>query len=141
MHNAKNINILLIFSLHILTEHALLRLRQMYRSEGGRLRAIQTQNQNWRVSEVSAIIAAPIRIGESDYVCEVVVTRLEDNRFYLHEVTAHKNLHNDAFITNLAQKPASLGDLAKVLQDIVCASDLPEIFFDENGEPRLDGCE
>ena len=71
----------------------------------------------------------------------VVVTRLEDNRFYLHEVTAQKNLHNDAFITNLAQKPASLGDLAKVLQDIVCESDLPEIIFDENGEPRLDGCE
>ena len=96
MHNAKNINILLIFSLHTITEHALLRLRQMYRSEGGRLRAIQTQNQNWRVSEVSAIIAAPIRIGESDYVCEVVVTRLEDNRFYLHEVTAQNNLslHN-----------------------------------------------
>ena len=79
--------------------------------------------------EDSAIIAAPIRIAESDYVCEVVVTRLEDNRFYLHEVTAQKNLHNDAFITNLAQKPASLGDLAKVLQDIVCASTLPEFFL------------
>ena len=112
----------------------------MYRSEGGRLRAIQTQNQNWRVSEDSAIIAAPIRIGESDYVCEVVVTRLEDNRFYLHEVWTEKSL-TSARSNAVQRQPSHLQGTAKVLHDIVCASDLPEIFFDENGEPRLNGSE
>ncbi len=90
----------------------------------------------------SAIIAAPIRIAESDFVCEVVVTRLDDNRFYLHEVTQKNKLQDAVFLTNLGRSPsAHLGVAAKVLQDIVCASDLPEIFFDENGEPRLEGFE
>ncbi len=90
----------------------------------------------------TVMLAAPINIGIERYICQVILIRnKKENRFYLHEVTAQKNLHNDAFITNLAQKPASLGDLAKVLQDIVCASDLPKFFFDENGEPRLEGIE
>ena len=90
----------------------------------------------------SAIIAAPIRIAGNDFVCEVVVTRLDDNRFYLHEVTQKNKLQDAVFLTNLGRSPsAHLGVAAKVLQDIVCASDLPEIFFDENGEPRLEGIE
>lgn len=90
----------------------------------------------------SAIIAAPIQIAGNDFVCEVVVTRLEDNRFYLHEVTQKNKLQDAVFLTNLGRSPsAHLGVAAKVLQDIVCASTLPENFFDENGEPRLDGCE
>ena len=36
---------------------------------------------------------------------------------------AQKNLPPDAFVTNLAQKPAPKGDRAKVLQNIIPAND------------------
>ena len=37
----------------------------------------------------------------------------------------------------MAQKPASQGDLAKVLQNIITASDNASKIVDENGEPRV----
>lgn len=81
----------------------------------------------------TAIIAAPIEINGERYVCMVVVKRnANENRFYLHEVTAEKNLRNDAFVTNSAQKPASVGDIAKVLQNIVSASDNVSKVLDES---------
>ena len=86
----------------------------------------------------TAIIAAPIEINGERYVCMVVVRRnVNENRFYLHEVTAQKNLRNDAFVTNPAQKPASVGDIANVLQNIVSASDNVSKIVDENGEPMV----
>lgn len=86
----------------------------------------------------TAIIAAPIEINGERYVCMVVVRRnVNENRFYLHEVTAQKNLRNDAFVTNPAQKPASVGDIANVLQNIVSASDNVSKIVDENWEPMV----
>lgn len=86
----------------------------------------------------TAVIAAPISIGGERYICLAVVRRnANENRFYLHEVTAQKNLRNDAFVTNLAQKPASMGDLANILQNIVSASDDVSKVVDENGEPKI----
>lgn len=53
----------------------------------------------------SAIIAAPIQIAGNDFVCEVVVTRLEDNRFYLHEVTQKKQTPGCRFFNQFGSKP------------------------------------
>lgn len=49
----------------------------------------------------SAIIAAPITINNERYVCEVVITRMEDNRFYLHEVTSIEKLQDAVFFLQI----------------------------------------
>lgn len=86
----------------------------------------------------SAVIAAPTEIAGERYICQVVIKRSKKkNRFYLHEVTLQKNLLDDAFVTNLAQKPASQGDLAKVLQNIITTSDNASKIVDSNGEPHV----
>ena len=86
----------------------------------------------------TVVIAAPINISGERYICQVVIRRNKNgSRFYLHEVVAQKKLPKDAFVTNLAQKPASLGDLAKVLQNIVTTSDMASKIVDENGEPLV----
>ena len=86
----------------------------------------------------TAVIAAPISIKGEDYVCCVVIRRNKNgNRFYLHEVTAIKKLHDDAFVTNSAQKPASRGAIAKLLQEIVNSKDNSSKVVDENGEPLV----
>lgn len=88
----------------------------------------------------SAVLAAPIMIGEERFVCEVAVTLTKDNcKFYLHEVTKQKKLLDAVFITNLAHKPsAHLGVFAKILQNIISAKDLSiNCTLDENGEPIL----
>ena len=64
----------------------------------------------------SAIVAAPITISGERFVCEVVITRKLDNRFYQHEVTPIKKLQNAVSLTNLGQSPtAHLGVSAKIL--------------------------
>ena len=86
----------------------------------------------------TAIVAAPIQIGNERYICQVAIRRNKDgNQFYLHEVTAQKNLPSDAFVTNLAQKPAPKGDFAKILQNIMSASDNVSKVVDNNGEPKV----
>ena len=88
----------------------------------------------------TVVIAAPIHIEEERYICEVIVRRnANEDRFYLHEVTSIKKLQDAVFVTSLGQNPsAHLGVAAKILQEILCASILPQNFFDENGEPKLD---
>ena len=85
----------------------------------------------------TAILAEPIEIGGERYACLVAVRRsTKTNRFYLHEVTAEKNLLDGVFVTNLAQKPTPSGDIAKVLQEIVTAKESTKV-VDENGEPLV----
>ena len=68
----------------------------------------------------TAVIAAPILIGDERYICVVIIRQNEkENRFYLHEVTAQKKLLDDAFVTSSASMPASSGDVAKLLQKFV----------------------
>ena len=86
----------------------------------------------------SALIAAPITIGGERYICEVVITRKQDNRFYLHEVTSVKKLQDAVSLTNSGQSPtAHQGVIAKVLQNIISASDNVSKVVDENGEPMV----
>lgn len=88
----------------------------------------------------SAVLAAPITIGEERFVCEIAITLSKDNcKFYLHEVTKQKKLLDAVFITNLAHKPsAHLGVFAKVLQNIISAKNLQiKCILDNNGEPII----
>jgi hypothetical protein len=63
---------------------------------------------------------------------------MDDNRFYLHEVTPIKNLQDAVFVTNLSHSSsAHLGDIAKVLQNIVTAKSDSSKVVDENGEPLV----
>lgn len=49
------------------------------------------KNRKWN----SAVIVAPIKIGNDDYVCEVVVAQKpQGNKFYLHEVEIRKTIEN-----------------------------------------------
>ena len=96
---------------------------------------INHKNRNYD----SAMIAAPIKIGDERYICQVVITvKNGDSRFYLHEVTPQKNLLDAVSVTNLAQRPsAHQGDFAKVLKDIVTANEDASKVIDENGEPLV----
>lgn len=86
----------------------------------------------------SAVISAPIEIGGERFVCNVVIHKNHvNNKFYLHEVTQQKNLLDEVFLANLAQKPTSSGDLAKLLQNIVTANNFASKVVDENGEPLV----
>ena len=83
----------------------------------------------------SAVIAAPIKIGGDTYVCSVIITRKEDNRFYLHEVIEQKKLSENA------SKPVQQEHLpkafAKIYKNIISASDNVSKIIDENGEPKV----
>ena len=67
----------------------------------------------------SAVIVAPIENSKKRYVCCIVITRKEDNRFYLHEVTPIEKLQDAVFVTNSSQSPsAHLGDIANLITNI-----------------------
>jgi DNA repair exonuclease SbcCD nuclease subunit len=95
------------------------------------------KNHKGRVYD-TATMAAAINIAEERFICYVVVTQKgKNNRFYLHEIWTEKSLTNVG--SNAAQRqPSHLQGSAKILHDIVSASDMPQNFFDVNGEPRLD---
>lgn len=84
----------------------------------------------------SAVIAAPIKIDGKKYICSVVITRMKDNRFYLHEVIEQEWLSNEG--SNTAQRqPQRPKAFANILQNIVSASDDVSKVVDENGEPLV----
>jgi len=85
----------------------------------------------------TAHILAPITINGERYICSVILRKNKNsNHFYLHEVNSQKNLQDEAFITNLAQKPASPGEVANVIRKIASTKDSSKI-VDENGEPLV----
>lgn len=82
-----------------------------------------------------AVISAPIEIKEERYICSVVITRMKDNRFYLHEVIEQKKL-SDEGSNSVQRQPQRLKAFAKILQNILSAKDLQiNISLDKNGEP------
>ena len=85
----------------------------------------------------SHIIAAPIKIGNENYICEVVLKQSKnETRFYLHEVTEQKKFRERAFLTNLAQKPAHPGTLNKVLENTVFVNTTITCPLTLKGEPE-----
>lgn len=99
-------------------------------------RIIDSQT-NWKGRGYDSVtIAAPIRIGNENYVGVVVVKKSKEfNRFYLHEVMIQKSLRDGVFQTSLnAGNPS--GDIAKVIKNIINANNSSKI-IDANGEPKV----
>ncbi|MDR0829335.1 MAG: hypothetical protein LBN95_04380 [Prevotellaceae bacterium] len=80
----------------------------------------------------SAMIAAPIRIAENDYICVVVIRQYVsgNKKLYVHEVTI-----KDKFLVGgsnptqmpatqgiVSKSPKNIGDISKVLQNILTAN-------------------
>lgn len=100
------------------------------------------RNDDWKGrGYATAAIAAPIRMGGKDYVCELIVNRYKDrNAFYLHEVNLKEKL-SDTIKT--ATGAVSIGEPARPVMSII-AQRLAEVnpasvskVVDENGEPRV----
>jgi hypothetical protein len=84
----------------------------------------------------SAVISAPINIGNERYICSVVITRMDDNRFYLHEVIEQNRLLDEGSNTVQGQ-PQRPKAFANILQNILSASDDLSKVVDANGEPLV----
>lgn len=100
------------------------------------------RNDDWKGrGYATAAIAAPIRMGGKDYVCELIVNRYKDrNAFYLHEVNLKEKL-SDTIKT--ATGAVSIGEPARPVMSII-AQRLAEVnpasvskVVDENGEPLV----
>ncbi|MDR1847996.1 MAG: hypothetical protein LBR17_07790 [Bacteroidales bacterium] len=101
---------------------------------------ILDEQTNWKDRQYnSAVIAAPVQIGNESYTGIVVVTRSnESNRFYLHEVVLQKSLLNGEFKTRQARNPS--GDdakLQKIIESTIEAQNNSSKVVDANGEPMV----
>lgn len=103
----------------------------------------------------SLTLSAPISIGGEGYICTVIVKLVGDDshgKFYLHKIDLQKNLREDLSEHNTSEntlgeieevvKPhTSTGStsltIANVLKEYVShKDDLPESFYQANGEPK-----
>lgn len=99
---------------------------------------IFNREENWKERGWStAVIVAPIKLGEDDYVCEVVVKKVRgQQRFYLHEVEIKRTL--DGVFKSVANN----GNASQVSK-LILGKHLSEVkgnvskVVDENGEPMV----
>lgn len=99
---------------------------------------IFNREENWKERGWNtAVIVAPIKLGEDDYVCEVVVKKVRgQQRFYLHEVERKKTL--DGVFKSVANN----GNASQVSK-LIFGKHLAEVkgnvskVVDENGEPKV----
>lgn len=99
---------------------------------------IFNREENWKERGWNtAVIVAPIKLGEDDYVCEVVVKKVRgQQRFYLHEVEIKKTL--DGVFKSVANN----GNASQVSK-LIFGKHLAEVkgnvskVVDENGEPKV----
>ena len=103
----------------------------------------------------SLTLSAPISIGGEGYICTVIVKLVGDDshgKFYLHKIDLQKNLREDLSEPNKSEN--ALGEIeavvkphistgstpltiANVLKEYVShKDDLPESFYQANGEPK-----
>ena len=98
------------------------------------------EQKNWKGRNYDSVtIAAPIRIGESNYVGIVIVRKGQGtnaNRFYLHEVVLQENLQDESFKTD-TKADSHRGDIAKVMQKIFISKENASKIVDANGEPKV----
>jgi len=103
---------------------------------------IINHSKNWKGRGYdTSVVCAKIRIGETDYICEVIVRTVEGhpNRFYLHEVNARKALA-DTLQTPTGR--ASTSESARPVSSIF-VDKYQEVkgetskVVDENGEPLV----
>ena len=96
------------------------------------------REENWKERGWgTAVIVAPIKLGEDDYVCEVVVKKVRgQQRFYLHEVEIKRTL--DGVFKSVANN----GNASQVSK-LILGKHLAEVkgnvskVVDENGEPKV----
>lgn len=99
---------------------------------------IFNRERNWKERGWdTAVIVAPVKIGEEDYVCEVVVKKVRgQQRFYLHEVEIKKTLDG------VFKSVANSGNASQVSK-LIIGKHLAEVkgnvsqVVDENGEPLV----
>lgn len=94
----------------------------------------------------TVMIAAPVSIDGEGYVCSVIVKQTTKNRFYLHELYLQKNLRENLSslggndqdaITSRLDSSLHPDRIANVLKEYVShKDDLPESFYQANGEPK-----
>ena len=103
----------------------------------------------------SLTLSAPISIGGEGYICTVIVKLVGDDshgKFYLHKIDLQKNLREDLSEHNTSEntlgeieevvKPhtstgSTSSTIANVLKEYVShKDDLPESFYQANGEPK-----
>ncbi len=98
------------------------------------------EQRNWKGRNYDSVtIAAPIRIGGSNYVGIVIVLKgqgTNSNRFYLHEVVLQENLQDESFKTD-NKADSHRGDIAKVMQKIFNSKTNSSKIVDANGEPKV----
>ena len=98
---------------------------------------IFNRETNWKNRNYdSAVIIAPISINNTDYICEVVITRKpNENRFYLHEVEIKETLEK-AFKTPTEGRASQASRLiiGKHLEEV--KGKVSQV-VDENGEPLV----
>ena len=98
---------------------------------------IFNRETNWKNRNYdSAVIIAPISINNTDYICEVVITRKpNENRFYLHEVEIRETLEK-AFKTPTEGRASQASKLiiGKHLAEV--KGNVSKV-VDENGEPLV----
>lgn len=98
---------------------------------------IFNRETNWKNRNYdSAVIIAPISINNTDYICEVVITRKpNENRFYLHEVEIKETLEK-AFKTPTEGRASQASKLiiGKHLEEV--KGNVSKV-VDENGEPMV----
>mgnify|MGYP005941924823 CR=1 FL=1 len=98
---------------------------------------IFNRETNWKNRNYdSAVIIAPISINNTDYICEVVITRKpNENRFYLHEVEIKETLEK-AFKTPTEGRASQASKLiiGKHLEEV--KGNVSKV-VDENGEPLV----
>lgn len=98
------------------------------------------EQRNWKGRNYDSVtIAAPIKIGGSNYVGIVIVLKgqgTNSNRFYLHEVVLQENLQDESFKTD-NKADSHRGDIAKVMQKIFISKTNSSKIVDANGEPKV----
>ena len=99
---------------------------------------IFNRENNWKERGWdTAVIVAPVRLGEDDYICEVVAKKVRGKqRFYLHEVEIKKTL--DGVFKSVANN----GNASQVSR-LIIGKHIAEVkgnvskVVDENGEPMV----
>ena len=105
------------------------------------------EQENWKGRGYDTVmIAAPVSIEGEGYVCSIIVKQTTKNRLYVHELYLQKNLQESASspggkgqdaITSRVDSSLHPDLIANVLKEYVShKDDLPESFYQPNGEPK-----
>ena len=105
------------------------------------------EQEKWKGRGYNTVmIAAPVSIEGEGYVCSVIVKQTTKNRLYVHELYLQKNLQESTSspggrgqdaITSRLDSSLHPNLIANVLKEYVShKDDLPESFYQANGEPK-----